>query len=362
MQDPKYDMTTYTFNQQNNSTPPSTTSGYANEFTIQLPQPLNLIKSKLCLKDIFCYNAFPNIRQAWGNNTFSYLVPNKINADVTIPDDYTEYKITNKSGLTYIEDGMYNADVLNKLLKFNFDKNGHYWIDSSGRRHYPIELSVNTASYRTHFVFNRLQGALPAGWHYPLTGLHRFALPTGDPPTQPAGTQTVVANTWVWLYIPGSPYLAGEPSRGISSIQRILGINAAYSPPFAINNTTTLPSVDGLIDDAIRMDGQYPPTVVEQNVIQVSCNLVNNPNVGSSLQNVIYSFSPTVAVGSLNIEKPFHNFIPCTDGNYNEIKIRLTDTFGQPMPLIDDQFVATLILHRPIEELKSEYYKRSRIS
>ena len=356
MQNPKYDMTTYTFTQSNNITLPSTTGGYANEFTIRLPYPINLLNAKLTLKDIFCYNAFTNVRNIWGNNKLAYIVPNQLNADYSnTPTSWQRYEISNKPGLNYIEDGIYDIDLLNKLLKYNFEKNGHYWTDKQGKRHYPIELSFNSSSYRTHFVFNRLQGELPSGWTYPSTGQKPFVSSNAS-----TNTQINVANTWVWLELPASPYLAGTPSTGISSMKRILGYNNPIIPNVNVNNTTTMSYT--LLDDQIRIDGDFIPTAVEQNVIQLSCNLVNNPLISSTQGSVIHSFSPNVKPGSLIIEQPFSNFVPITDGLYNEIKIRLVDTFGRPMPLIDDGFTCTIVIHRPVEDTKSEAYKRSRLS
>ena len=364
MQNPKYDMTTLTFTQSNNTTPPSTTDGYANEFTLQLPYPMNLINSKLCLQELFCYNAFPNIRKSLGNNKLAYIIPNDNGSRYDIPTHGTgwrRYEIETTDGLGEIKDGMFDASTLNKLLKYNFDKNGHYIIDNQGKRLYPIEISVNEANYRIHFAFRIFQNPYPASW-YPLAGRHPFVK---DRPAQPDPSvlptnQYLPDNIFVWLELPDTLYLAGQPSKGVSSWKRILGYNNKIIP---YENTNSGSNLGLKLDNLFKMDGDYAPSSSEQDVVHVTCNLVNNSLVSATKGSIIHSFSPAQAtVGRQIIEKPFHNFIPIVDGMYTEIKLRLIDQFNQPMPLIDSQFGATVVIHRPIEELKSESYKRSRVS
>ena len=314
-----YNVQTISFFQSNNSTPPVTTSGYANTMTVQLPVPIELVDSEVALSSIFCYYSWPNISDQLQNNKFSYTVPTAAGSWVG-----TDFNVETTKTLGKIDDGLYTIDDLNNVLAFTFKNNGHYYLDGNGSEVYPITLQVNPATYRITATFSKLYNPLPTGW--------------ANAPGSPAAF-TSLNNVILRLNIPTTSYPAGSSSGfGMSSISRIFGV-AVGTWPSDTEKTTPDSTVD------ISYSSTFVPSVSNTNCVNVTCNLVNASKISPVAGNIIYSFAPNSTSGTLVQEKP-NNLIwlPVTDGKYGQIQITLeTDSFI-PLQIQDPAVSCTLML------------------
>lgn len=311
---------TISFFQSNNATPPSTTNGYANTMTVNLPVPMELVDSEVALSSLFCYYSWPNISDQLQNNKFSYTVPSS-NSSWT----GTDFNVETTSGLGKIADGLYTIDDLNNVLAFTFRNNGHYYLDANGTEVYPITLQVNPSTYRVQVTYFRLQNPLPTG----------YTNPSGSP-----AAFTSLNNAILCLNIPTTSFPAGSSGGfGMSSVSRVFGIPVGPWPTLS-DKSTPLTTVD-----YSSYTGTIVPQVTTTNSVSVTCNLVNASKISPVAGNIIYTFSPTTTSGTQIQEKPNTlNWLPVTDGRYTQIQIVLENDAFQTLQIQDPAICCTLLL------------------
>jgi hypothetical protein len=311
---------TISFFQSNNATPPSTTNGYANTMTVTLPVPMELVDSEVALSSLFCYYSWPNISDQLQNNSFTYTLPPN-NSTWT---GGTVFNVETTSGLGKLADGLYTIDDINNVLAFTFKNNGHYYLDANGTEVYPITLQVNPSTYRVQVTYFRLQNPLPTGWSYPGGS---------------AAFQNL-NNAILRLNIPTTAYPAGSSGGfGMSSISRVFGIPVGPWPTLSDKSTPLTTT------DYTSYTGTSVPQVTTTNSVSVTCNLVNASKVSPVAGNIIYTFSPSTTSGSQIQEKPNNlNWLPVTDGRYNQIQIVLENDAFQNLQIQDPAICCTLLL------------------
>ena len=133
--------------------------GQNNKMVYKFPNSVLFNNHYLAFAACSMYYSWFNISAELKNNTFTY---NWQGSSGT----YTTYTIT-------IPDGLYEVDVLNQLLQFNFIKNGHYLIDSNGLNVYYAEFQINEPRYAVQINTYLFPTSLPAGWTAPAG----FAVP-----------------------------------------------------------------------------------------------------------------------------------------------------------------------------------------
>lgn len=257
--------------------------------------------NSIAVSSISMYYSWFNISTAQGNNVFSYTW--------TVAAVTTTYTIV-------IPDGLYEIDSLNALLQFTMIQNGHYLIDSSGDNVYYAEMVVNPARYAIQLNTFLVPIALPA----------TYVLPAGF-----AGFPAVAQNpvvTFPPLFNEIVGYAPGFASNG--------NIGNAYVPPVS-------QYVSKLANGTLSYISTVAPNVQPNSSLYVSCSGINNPY--SQPSSIIYSMTPSVAVGGLITEKP-PNFVwnKLIEGTYNELRITFLGTNLSPIRLNDNQITILLAI------------------
>lgn len=295
---------TLLFNQQNNATPPSTTGGYANKFTINLPQNLVLRNAEVALSNLFCYYSWFNVKVEYANNTFQYSIPG-------VGGPYT----------VTLPDGIYSFADVNGYLKTAMKTNGHYLVDTNGLEVYYLSLASNATYYKVTLTATPLPSALPLGW------------------TNPAGVM-VLSGATVYcpqLIVPAATPAAGDANLiGRSSFSKLIGFVPGSYPSTATTATTYYRNSDAV------------PLLTMTNNINVSCSLVNTSFINPLAGSFVYTFTPVNATsGSQLAQVPSNlNFFPAVDINASQVSIQLLDDNFLPLQVLDPAITCTLIIRQ----------------
>lgn len=241
---------TLILNQNNLVASDSTNSSFVYNF----PSSVSFPNHKIAVQSITMYYSWVNISAALGNNTFSY---NWIVAGVP-----TTFTIT-------IPDSLMEISDINNLLQFTMIKNGHYLIDSASQNVYYAEFLVNVNLYSVDINTFPVPTALPIGWSVPVANPATGAVAWG---TFPASKFNPI------ITLPANFNLIMGYVANFATIQNIgVGTNLSY-------HSSVSPQV------------QPNPTLF------FSCNFVNN--IYSNPNTIMYSITPSVAIGQQIIEKP----------------------------------------------------------
>jgi hypothetical protein len=276
-------------------------NGLNSTFVYRFPNSVLFKGNSVAVSSISLYYSWFNISQAQGNNQLSYTW--------TVAGVTTTYTLT-------IPDGLYEIAAINAFLQFTFIANGHYLIDSVGDFVYYVELAVNPSRYAIQLNTFLVPTSLPATFVQPSN----FA---GYPTT----TQNPVV-TFPALFNEIVGYTAGFASNA--------NVGNAYTPPVS-------PYVSKLANGTLSYISTQAPNVQPNSSLYVACSGINNPY--SQPSSIIYSMTPTVAIGGLITEKP-PNFVwnKLIDGTYNELRVTFLGTNLQPIQLNDTQTTIMLAI------------------
>jgi hypothetical protein len=250
--------------------------------------------NSIAVSSISLYYSWFNISSALGNNILTYTW--------TVGLVTTIYTVT-------IPDGLYEISAINALLQFTMIQNGQYLIDSAGDNVYYLELLVNPSRYAIQLNTFIVPTSLPATYTAPA-GFAGYPTTTQNPVvTFPSFFNEIVG------------YTAGFASNA--------NVGNAYVPP-------TSQYVSKLANGTLSYISTQSPNVQPNSSLYVSCSGINNPY--SQPSSIIYSMTPTVAIGGLITEKP-PNFVwnKLIDGTYNELRVTFLGTNLQPIQLNDSQ-------------------------
>lgn len=277
--------------------------GNNNSFVYNFPNSVVLKDKFIAVSSVTMYYSWFNIQSTKQNNTFSYTW--------TVGTTTTTYQVV-------IPDGLYNISDINSYLQWTMINNGTYLINNSGDYVYYAEMIINPNRYAVQLNTFKVPTSLPSGWSAP-SNFVGYPTQTFNP---------IITFPQYFNNIVG--YTAGFTSNG--------NVNNAYVPPTASksNNYVTKDGAGTLS----YLSNTYPD-VQPNSSIFLSISNLNNPY--SQPSSIIYSITPTVAIGEQVIERP-PNFMwnKMIDGTYNQIRVQFLGIDKQPIPLADPNL--TIIL------------------
>lgn len=283
-----------------------------NSFVYNFPNSVVLKDKFIAVSSITMYYSWFNILSSYSNNTITYT--------------WTAGAVSSTYSVV-IPDGLYNISDINSYLQWTMINNGHYLINSSGDNVYYLELLVNTNRYAVQ--------------------LNTFQVPTVLPPgyTQPANFPGYPTQTFNPIVSFPAKFneIVGYPSTFSSNGN----VNNAYVPPTGTssNNYVAKDSVGTLS----YLSNTYP-NVQPNSSIFLAISNINNPY--SQPSSIIYSITPTVAIGEQVIERP-PNFMwnKMIDGTYNQLRVQFLGINKQPIPLADPNLTIILTIRDKDEVL-----------
>jgi len=223
------------------------------------------------------------------NNVLTYTWENAANVQTT-------YTIT-------IPNGLYEIGDINYYCQYIMIQNGHYLVNGSGQNVYFFEWIVNPTIYAIQLNTYQFPTALPA----------LFTNPAGVP--FPAQTFKPQVSTPANFNL-----IVGFADTFISD--RDLG--TAYPNTDSYTSTIT-------------------PQVQPNPTLLVTSSNIDNKYASPS--SVIYSITPTVAIGEQIIEKPPEfSWNKMIGGTYAELRITLTGSDNGPVVILDPNMTIILAI------------------
>jgi hypothetical protein len=275
--------------------------GQNNKMVYKFPNSVLFNNHYLAFAACSMYYSWFNISAELKNNTFTY---NWQGSSGT----YTTYTIT-------IPDGLYEVDVLNQLLQFNFIKNGHYLIDNNGLNVYYAEFQINEPRYAVQINTYLIPTSLPTNW------------------TAPAGFAFPVTTFNPIITLP-------------SLFNNILGFTAGFATAQNQSNSYTPPTsnyVSKLANGTISYISTSPPNIQPNSSILFSISNIDNAYAQPT--SIIYTLVPNVGVGQIINERP-PNFIwnKLIPGTYNELRLTILGTDLNPIKINDPSITIVLVI------------------
>ncbi len=252
----------------------------------RFPNSVDLTGCQVAVSSIQLYYSWDNININFENNTFSY---NWIVAGVP-----TTFTLT-------IPNGLYEVKDINNFLQFSFIQNGHYLVDAGGLNVYYAEFIVNPTRYAIQINTFPVPTALPLGWSNPA-GLVFPAVTFNPIITLPAKFNDILGYT-----------------AGFATAQNLgVGTNLSYlssKAPQVQPNSNLLVSLSGI-------DNKYA-----------------NPS------SVIYSVSPSVALGELIVDRPANfNWNRLLAGTYNQLRLQFIGNTYENLNIRDPNITIILVI------------------
>lgn len=258
--------------------------------TYKFPNSVTFNNHEIALSSMQMYYSWQNINATTlRNNVLTYTWENAGNVQTT-------YTIT-------IPSGLYEVGDINFYCQYVMIQNGHYLVNASGQNVYFFEWIVNPTIYSIQLNTFQFPTALPVGWTNPAAVA--FPAQTFKPQVStPANFNLIVGFA--------------------STFTSARNLGTAY-PNTASYTSTITPQV------------QPNPTL-----LVTSSNIDNKYAVPSS---VIYSITPTVAIGEQIIEKPPEfSWNKMLSGTYAELRISLTGSDNSPVIILDPNMTLILVI------------------
>lgn len=279
-------------------------NGENNTLVYKFPNSVLLTEKSIAVSQINMYYSWFNIDEKYSNNRITYTW--------TVGATTTTYTIL-------IPNGLYEISDINKYFQFVMIENGHYLISPSGDFIYYFELVVNPNRYAIQLNTYDVPTSLPTGWTQP-TNFDGY-------PTQPFNPSII--------FLAKFNEIVGYPV----SFSSNPNINGAYTPPAPTKQNNYVEKVGQKLS---YLSNSFP-NVQPNSSIYVALSNVNNPySIPSS---VIYSISPSVAIGRQIIDRP-PNFMwnKMINGTYSEIKLQFLGQDNRPITIQDSQMSIMLVI------------------
>jgi len=263
--------------------------GQNSALVYNFPNSVRFPDHSIAIAKISMYYSWTNINaNPLNNNTFQYQL---------VVGAVTQPAVT-----VTIPDGVYEVSQLNEYLQYTFINAGFYLINSSGQNVYYAEWIVNPTLYAIQINTYPVPTSLPAGY------------------TQPAG----------W---PGYPTVTYNPSLILNAnFNKILGFPAGF--------TTALNSGVGTI---LSYTSTVAPQVQPNPTLYVASSGIQN--IYASPSSIIYSVTPTVAVGEQIVDTPNeYAWSKLLEGTYSDIRLRFLGTDLNQIKLLDPTMTITLLI------------------
>ena len=279
--------------------------GQNNKLVYKFPNSVVLTNKYVAVSSITMYYSWFNITSAIGNNIITY----------TFGDAQTVYTIT-------IPDGLYEITDINNYCQFIMISNGTYYSDSNFN-YYPFDLYVNSTRYaiQLNTYLMPTVASLPSGTTYPGGG------PT--PPTTPLNPIVVFP----------------------ANFSSIVGYPANFTTPNNFNNTYIAPTPSNASNNYVTKSSMgtlaylsnVAPQVQPNSNLLINLSNINNPY--SQPSGIIYSLTPSVAIGEVINDRP-PNFMwnKMIDGTYNQITLSFLGANLQPLVIRDPQMTILLCI------------------
>jgi hypothetical protein len=281
-------------------------NGINNSFVYNFPNSVLLKDKYIAVSQITMYYSWFNLTSNYQNNYFTYTW--------TIGGVSTTYTID-------IPNGLYNIIDINAYCQWVMINNGHYLINPSGSNVYYFELLVNPNRYAIQLNTFQVPTSLPVGWTQPAN-FAGYPTQTFNPiVTFPANFNKIVG------------YTAGFASNG--------NVNNAYVPPTPPSESNNYVAKDG-VGTLSYLSNTYPDVQPNSSIFLAISN-INNPY--SQPSSIIYSVSPTVAIGEQIVERP-PNFMwnKMIDGTYNQLTVQFLGLDKAPIQLRDPNLTIILTI------------------
>lgn len=269
--------------------------GQNNKLVYNFPNSVKFDKTYLSVASVSMYYSWFNITSAYNNNTFTF----SWTSTLTTPN-LTTYTLT-------LPDGLYEVTTINQYLQWFCIANGLYLIAPSGQYVYFAEFVINESQYKVQINTFYVPTSLPVGY------------------TAPSG-------------FAGYPTVTTSPTMTISTgLGAILGFT-----------TTASQTIGGLtggtaLATAVSALSVSSPNLQPNSSVLISSSMIDNPY--TSPTSIIYSITPSVAVGEIIAEKP-PSFMwnKLIDGVYNQLRITLLGTDLAPLKIQDGAITIILAL------------------
>jgi hypothetical protein len=287
-------------------------NGQNNQLVYQFPTTAHFKNSYVAVASVSMYYAWFNIASIYGNTGFSYTWADGVVYPITIPD------------------GLYEVSTLNQFLQYEMIKNGHYLIDNAtGQNVYFLEILVNDARYKVQVN----QFVVPT--------LAIFTAELAANYTAPAGFDYSPVSVLNVVY-PGINF-----GYNGSKLGTILGFVTNSN---VVSATLAIPSPWAFSAASPTAFSSTTPNIQPNSSVLLSVSSVDNPY--ASPTSVIYSVTPSVAVGTIIADKPpqllWNKLIP---GSYSQLTITLLGTDLRPLPIQDGAMTIILAIAEEVEAL-----------
>lgn len=240
------------------------------------------------------YSIF-NITDVYNNNRFRVSFPTG-----ALATTYTDFNIT-------IPDGFYTIDDLRAYMQQYAISNGLYLINNNNENvYYTPAFYLNTVNYAVQILLYAVPRSLPVGWTQPANWI---------------GYSTYTSDRTPHIHILAS-----------SKFGDYVGFSTGIYP------TPTLQTTDYSV-----LSNKKPPIASYVNSIIVHCSLVNNSVVSPS--DILDAFQiANVSFGSnINYAPTVEKYVKLTKGTYSSMILYLTDQNNNPIILIDNNILLTLL-------------------
>jgi len=282
--------------------------GKNNTLIYRFPNSVVFKEKYIAVSSIQMYYSWFNINSLYNNMTITYTW--------TVGVITTTYTIT-------IPNGLYNIVDINAYFQWVMINNGTYLINNVGDNVYYFEIIVNPTRYAIQLNTFQVPIALPALWTAPANFVG-FPTQTFNP--------IITFPNFFWKIV------------GYEPVNTVIfssngNVNNAYVPPTPASASNYYVAKDGV--GTLSYLSNVSPNVQPNSSVYVSISNINNPY--SQPSSIIYSLSPSVAIGELIIETP-PNFMwnRLIDGTYNELRLQFLGLDLQPLQLNDPNMTILL--------------------
>lgn len=279
--------------------------GQNNKLVYRFPNSVNLTDKYIAVSSVSMYYSWFNITSYYSNNTFTYTYNSATVYTIVIPD------------------GLYEIANINNYIQFACITNGTYYT-IGGVNYYPFELKVNPNRYAISLNTYYLPTALPVGASVP-SNFPGWPVSARNPIVSfPANFSNLIG------YIPINGVVFSSNSN--------IGGGTVFPTATAATYYATIDS-----SNTISYLSNSYPNVQPNSSILFSMSNINNPYAQPS--SIIYSISPSVAIGALITERP-PNFMwnKLISGTYNQLQLTLLGTDLRPITLNDPTMTIILTI------------------
>lgn len=291
---------------QNNITP----DGLNSELVYKFPNSVIFKDKYIAVTSISMYYSWFNILITQNNNKFTYT--------------WTALGVTTTYTIT-IPDGLYEIVDINNYIQFACIQNSTYWT-LTGVNFYPFELIVNPNRYAIQLNTYLIPTALPTG----------ATIPGAFP-----GWPTTAQNSQV-SFLANFNQIVGYTAGFISNAN----VGNAYTPPVPAGVGTNYVAKNGF--GTLSYLSNISPQVQPNANVLFNISNINNPY--SQPSSVIYSLSPSVAIGSqISVQPPNFMWNRLIDGTYNELRLQLKGTNGNRLQIQDPNMTILLAIRDRID-------------